>query len=172
MKTNQRNALTLALALFLTGCGGGGGGGGSESGSTSKSPPTSTGNTGTDSNTTPGSEPAPVPASSKKIIAAQNFDFKLDRQIQLQIASFPSDSGKLNIYEDYAYHDTQLGTFYPDHTTRVASFVAMTNFHYPVSVTGENRYLILEWLPMDGLSNEAYVRVNLNSNTQYVVSFQ
>lgn len=108
---------------------------------------------------------------SKDIVADIDFDFRIERHINLSVTHFPSEYGKINIYSGYAYFEQETGIYYPDYETRIASYIADENAQYRLSVTGENPYLVLEWLPMDGLSDEAYLLVSLDASDNYAVAF-
>jgi len=105
------------------------------------------------------------------LVAEQSFDFKTERDINFNFKAFPSLVGKYNVYTQYAHYDHNLDKYYPDYSTLVASYVATPHLNYPLQVNNNWDYLILEWLPMDGLSNETYMKVDLDSQTMYSLSF-
>lgn len=162
MTTSKQIFYPVVLTLLLSACGGGGGENVTNVGSSNNEASTS-GNIGQDSSSSV--------TATRNLVADESFRFTLDREVSLRFSGFPSNYGKVNIYFDYEYHDSQSGTYYPDHRTLLASYVASTQWDYTVMITPEHRYLVLEWLPMDGLSNESYQIVELNNQSSYYVGF-
>ena len=105
------------------------------------------------------------------ITADKDFSFTVGDFVDFQIYRFPSGYGKLNIYKNFDFHDTEKNIYYPDYTSLIASYSASVDLIYSVPITIENSFLILEWLPMDGLSNETYLRINLTGSTNYLLGF-
>ena len=109
--------------------------------------------------------------ATSDISAAPDFDFRGDRLLDLSFNKFPSESGKFNIYSHYEYHDPDTNIYYPDYATRVASFIAIPGQHYQLQVNDTWSYLVLEWLPMDGLSNESYLFTTLSNSDALSLNF-
>lgn len=114
--------------------------------------------------------PATV-TSTSNLVASADFDFRGDRDIRLSFTDFPSPTGKFVIYHGYEFYDAKTKTYYPDHTTRIASYVANTDTTYTLQALKEWQYLVLEWLPMDGKSNEQYLLLALSNNDEYQITF-
>ena len=109
--------------------------------------------------------------ATKDMVAELSFDFNPVKTVYLNFSRFPSEFGKINIYKRYEYHNEQSNTFYPDHRSMLASYIASTDTLFSLALTEQDQYLILEWLPMDGLSDEAYRRLDIESASQYTVGF-
>mgnify|MGYP000674478618 CR=1 FL=1 len=105
------------------------------------------------------------------INAEPEFDFRGDRLIELSFDQFPSGKGKFNIYSNYEHHDPDTNIYYPDYATRVASFIAMPGQNYHLQVNDLWTYLVFEWLPMDGLSNEGYLHTVLSNSDTFSLDF-
>ncbi len=156
---HRRNLAGLAIILLCSGCGGGGGGnGGSGDDNASQNGPSHPSET-------------PVVTGTADLVASKDFDFRSDRTITLNFNSFPSSYGKFVVYGRHEYFDRETATYFPDYATRIASFIANPELDYQFNVPGTQRSLVIEWLPMDGLSNEAYHLVNLTSAGEYQVQF-
>ncbi|KZY66508.1 hypothetical protein A3742_12835 [Oleiphilus sp. HI0071] len=110
-------------------------------------------------------------SSTKELVASESFDFKSDRMITLSFEQFPSSYGKFVIYSQYDFYDTQLDTYYPNYSTRLASFIATPNLDYDIIIPSTQQFLVLEWLPMDGKSNESYQLLALNEQQSYAANF-
>ena len=122
-------------------------------------------------NEAPQSSGANQISNTSDLIANPDFDFRNDRDISLAFSSFPSELGKFVIYHAYEHFEPETKTYYPDHTSRVASYVANTNITYTFQSLKEWQYLVFEWLPMDGRSNEQYMLVALSDDNEYTLSF-
>jgi len=109
--------------------------------------------------------------ASSNIIAEQDFDFRGDRLVEISFDQFPSEKGKFNIYSKYEFYDLETNIYYPDYATRLASFIAIPDQVYQLQVNDTWAYLVLEWLPMDSLSNESYLFTALNSSDTYSLHF-
>ncbi len=109
--------------------------------------------------------------STQDLVASENFDFKSDRKITLSFEQFPSNYGKLVLYSQYDYFDTELNVYYPNYTTRLASFIATPGLDYEIVIPSSQQFLVLEWLPMDGESNESYQLLALNDQQNYIAGF-
>jgi len=109
--------------------------------------------------------------ATSDISAAPDFDFRGDRLLDLSFNKFPSENGKFNIYSNYEYHDPDTNIYYPDYATRVASFIAIPEQVYQLQVNDMWTYLVFEWLPMDGLSNESYLYTALSSSDTISLDF-
>ena len=151
----------LLLASLSYGCAPSGGGG--EQSESSPAP----------SNTVPEEQVANDAeiTSTQDLVASEDFDFRSDRTITLRFEQFPSGYGKFVLYSQYDYFDTQLNLYYPDYTTRLASFIATPDQDYQIVIPSSQQFLVLEWLPMDGLSNESYQLLALNDQQRYAASF-
>lgn len=161
MKHNNRTiCLAISSMLLLAACGG-----------ATNEPDKAPSNTQGEQNPVLPSETAQPINSSKELLADKAFDFLVDRTVKLYFTEFPSQYGKVNFYKQYAYHDQERNVYYPKYETLVASHIASTDFSYSITINPTNEYLVLEWLPMDGLSHETYLLVNLNESSNYSVKF-
>lgn len=109
--------------------------------------------------------------STSDLVASPDFDFRNDRDISINFSDFPSEVGKFVVYHAYEHYEPETKTYYPDHTSRLASYVANTDITYTIQSLKEWQYLIFEWLPMDGNSHEQYMLVALSDQNDYTLSF-
>jgi len=65
------------------------------------------------------------------------------------------------------FHDEEGDIYYPDHESLIANYIATKKEIYTIPIAENSKFLILEWLPMDGLSDESYLRINLNGDDNY-----
>lgn len=142
------------ITLLCSGCGGGGGGG-STGPITTPTPPVAT----------------PVVTSTADLVASKEFNFRSDRTLTLSFGAFPSAEGKFVLYGSYAHFDAETNTYYPDYSTRLGSYIATPDLDYDIVVPGSQTSIMIEWLPMDGLSNETYRLLTLNGDSAYRVEF-
>lgn len=112
-----------------------------------------------------------VITATEDLVASSTFNFRSDRSIAISFEDFPSETGKFVVYSQFDHFDAQANTYYPDYSTRLASFVANPELVYELVIPSSQQFLVLEWLPMDGLSHEQYQLLALNSNDQYSASF-
>jgi len=108
---------------------------------------------------------------TKDLVVSPDFDFRLDKTVTVTISQFPSDVGKVNIYNQYEYHDVELNRYYPDYATLIASYIASSETPYLVQIDKDLKQLVLEWLPMDGKSDEQYLKLDLSNEQHYVARF-
>jgi len=109
--------------------------------------------------------------STNEIVADTDFSFRIDESISISFQDLPSEIGKVNIYSQYEHYDAFLDLYYPNNSSLLASYIASTDIGFPVQVNSTWSYLILEWLPMDGKSDETYVFLPLTDTARYVISF-
>jgi hypothetical protein len=109
--------------------------------------------------------------STSDLVADPDFDFRNDRDLRINFSDFPSEVGKFVVYHAYEHYEPETKTYYPDHTSRIASYVANTDITYTIQSLKEWQYLIFEWLPMDGNSHEQYMLVALSDQNDYTLSF-
>lgn len=110
-------------------------------------------------------------SSTQNLVASESFDFRSDRTIELRFQSFPSGNGKFVLYSQFEYFDDISQTYYPDYSTRMASFIANPDLVYEITLPSSQQFIVMEWLPMDGLSNEEYQLLALNTGKTYQASF-
>ena len=109
--------------------------------------------------------------TTSNIIADPDFNFRVDKSIEISFLDFPSHIGKVNIYSHFEYYDETLNRYYPDNSTLIASYIASTEFIFPIQVNRNLQHLIIEWLPMDGKSDEAYLFLPLTESKRYFINF-
>lgn len=109
--------------------------------------------------------------NTSDLVASSDFDFRNDRDISINFSDFPSEVGKFVVYHAYEHYEPETKTYYPDHTSRIASYVANRDITYTIQSLKEWQYLVFEWLPMDGNSNEQYMLVALSDQNDYTLSF-
>ena len=91
--------------------------------------------------------PLPAPLQTADIQAQASFDFRIDNTITIHVDSAPPSRGIINIYYSTAFYDQELGKYYPDYSSLIASWRPSIDIPYSVSFNKNWPGLLFEWIP-------------------------
>ena len=91
--------------------------------------------------------PLPAPLHTADIQAEASFDFRIDNTTTIHVDSAPPSRGIINIYYSTAFYDQELGKYYPDYSSLIASWRPSTDIPYSVSFNKNWSGLLFEWIP-------------------------
>lgn len=152
--------LIFGMTHLLLACGGGGGGGNSG------------GNSGSDSDSNASNVSAPGATQSiatAEIVAKEDFDFRLGRDINIVINTPAQENGVVHIYSR-AEAITSNGEVIPDPLSRVTTYVPRGNNPLGIHVNKTWQSLYFEWVPTTATGTQQISVLDLRGSN-FQVSF-
>lgn len=126
----------------------------------------------TDADSMPAETPVSVERlATTEIVADETFDFKTDRTLSFEMVHTPSAYGKVVFYTGFDYHNEESDIYVPDYMAKVSDHLVSEGSVHQVMVPASQEFLIVEWLPMDNMSLDQAIRINLDKDGHYYIIF-
>lgn len=152
----MKKQYAIYLLLILTACGGGGNSGGATTDTSADIEPQAV--LTSNSSTAASIETAEV--QSEAIVADEQFDFRIDSEINLSINAPKGEQGVAHIY-GASDPNVPAGFAFPDFTSRITSINPALNPKALFSYSGADNTLWVQWVPTSSKSNEQLIQIAL-----------
>jgi hypothetical protein len=116
------------------------------------------------------SQPINSQPDSSTLLAADIFDFRIDRDIVIVLTNRPNGHGFINVYHGTSHYDSQNNIYYPDGDTFLTSWQPDNIDQISVAFNKNWSGLLFEWQPSTGQARELYIYYPASqlSDTVYV----
>lgn len=146
MMTNKyKLGVTFIVTVGLYACGGGG-----EETSPAPAATAPATVTAAPAPATTSPSPAPVaepPLATSELVAPADFDFRVDRDVQVNLSNGQNIQGVINVYHATAFYDDSLDKHYPDYNSLVASWRVSAGEQYTLMLNSNWQSVLFEWVP-------------------------
>lgn len=110
--------------------------------------------------------------TSHDLVAADDFNFRTDQAVTVNVSGLPVEQGKLVFYHGFGFYDETSDIHYPAYENRLTSSFAINGTEVTMQVDGNWQHLTIEWLPMNANFNEVYRAIELDGSNSYSLSFE